>query len=218
MVSDASGARKYSELMGQFAYHLPTLEGGINLSAGLNFGLHMNGFDFGDMYAANMNDDWITTPFQHAAFNMGFGFLANVDRVFISFALPHVLEYDLGTASPVGRRLRHQYWSTGYTHPVNSVLDLRICGLVKSVADAPATVDVNFEMWIQETLSLGMMMRFNEGMGIQGSYRFKDGWRIHYGVDFPLNGLMQRSFGSHELGLAWDFGKRSIAYVNPRYF
>jgi len=55
-------------------------------------------------------------------------------------------------------------------------------------------------------------------MGVQTSYLFRDGWRVHYGVDFPLNGLMSRTFGSHEIGLAWDFGQRPVAFTNPRYF
>ena len=218
VLSDASGARSYSEVMGQVAYHLPTIEGGVNLSAGLSFGLQSDGFNFGDMYAVNMNDDWITTPFQQTNFNMGIGFLANLDRLYVSVGIPRIFEYALGNSAPIGRRLSHFYWTTGYTHSLNSVLDLRFCGLVKSVADAPSSVDMNLELWIQETLSVGTMVRFNEGMGVQGSYRFKDGWRVHYGVDFPLNGLMQRSFGSHELGIAWDFGKRPVAFVNPRYF
>ena len=218
VVNDASGARSHQDVMGQVAYHLPTVEGGLNLSGGLNFGLQMDGFDFGDMYAANMQDDWIAAPWQQSSFNMGFGFLANVEGAFLGVSVPHVLQYELGNAAPIGRYLRHRYWTFGYTHRLNSILEARLCGLVKSTKDAPSSVDVNAEVWFKESISVGLMARFREGMGVQTSYRFKDGWRVHYGVDFPLNGIMSRTFGSHEIGLAWDFGLRPVAYTNPRYF
>ncbi len=217
-VTDASGARSHKEIMGQMAYHLPTIEGGLNISGGLNLGLQLDGFDFGDMYAANMNDDWISAPWQQSAFNMGFGFLASIEGVFLGVSIPHILQYELGNAAPVGRYLNHRYLTFGYTHRVNSMLEARLCGLVKSVKDAPSSVDINAEVWVKEAISFGIMARFKEGMGVQTSYLFRDGWRVHYGVDFPLNGLMSRTFGSHEIGLAWDFGQRPVAFTNPRYF
>ena len=62
------------------------------------------------------------------------------------------------------------------------------------------------------------MGRINEGIGLQMAYLFQEDLRIHYAVDFPTNGLMSRSFGSHEIGLAWDLGQNQTAQKSPRHF
>ena len=86
------------------------------------------------------------------------------------------------------------------------------------VGGDPERVDVNAELWFEQSVSIGAMMRWKEGFGVQATYRHQMQWRFHYAVDFPLNGLANRNFGSHEIGLTWDFGRKPIAYQSPRYF
>lgn len=218
VMNDASGARSQREFMFQGAYHLPELTGGIHISAGLSIGLETAGYDFQNLQAYDLDDPAAIQPFNQTRFASGFGLLAHAESWYVSFAVPQLLENDLGATAPIGRSLRHLYTSAGYVHPLSSFVELRGAMLVKAVSGAPAVIDFNAECWLYDVLSVGAMARIGEGVGLQASYRFKDGFRFHYAVDFPTNGLMMRSFGSHEIGLAWDYGKRPVAYKSPRHF
>jgi len=218
VMNDASGARFQRELMLQAAYHLPELTKGIHVSAGLSLGLESAGYDFQNLTAYDLNDPAAVQPFNQTRFASGFGIMAHADMWYVSFSVPQLLENELGPTSPIGRSLRHLYTSAGYAYALSSFLELRGAVLVKNVSGAPAVIDLNAECWLYDVLSFGAMSRIGEGVGLQASYRFKDGFRFHYAVDFPTNGLMTRTFGSHEIGLAWDYGKRSVAYKSPRHF
>jgi len=218
VMNDASGARSQREFMLQAAYHLPELTKGIHISAGLSLGLETAGYDFQNLTAYDLDEPAAIQPFNETRFASGFGIMAHADMWYVSFSVPQLLENDLGTTSPVGQSLRHHYTSAGYAYALSSLLELRGAALVKTVSGAPAVIDVNAECWLYDVLSFGAMARIGEGVGLQASYRFKDGFRFHYAVDFPTNGLMTRSFGSHEIGLAWDYGKRPVAYKSPRHF
>ena len=217
-LNDASGARSQREFMGHVAYHSPELGNGIHISTGLSLGVQSAGYDFQSLMARDPNDMLLAAPYNALGFSTGAGVIMHASPWFLGFSAPHLLEQDLGNAEPIGRRNRHFYATAGYIHPLNDFIDVRAVSLVKWLADAPGVVDVNIEIWLFEVLSLGAMARYGEGVGVQTSYRFKEGWRFHYAVYFPTNGLMTRSFGSHEIGLAWDSGKRSVAYQSPRYF
>lgn len=218
VMSDKSGGRSQSEIKMHGAYHLPVFGPGIHMSTGLSLGLQTDGFAFQDLLARHPDDALLGAPYSQSSISAGFGFLAYAESWFVGYAMPQLFEHDLGDQSPVGLALQHHYVTGGYIHALNTTMDLRVSGLLKAVADAPMTVDVNVECWFLDVISVGIMNRWKEGMGVQASYRFKDGWRFHYAVDFPLNGLMTRSFGSHEIGLAWDYGKKPDAFKSPRYF
>lgn len=217
-MNDASGARAQREFMAQAAYHLPELNQGIHISAGLALGVESAGFDFNNLAMYDADDPASLQPFQQARFASAFGLLVHAEQWYASLSAPQLFQQDLGISSPVGKSLRHWYVSGGYIHALSEFVELRGAFLLKRVAQAPMVLDVNAECWFFDVLSVGAMVRVTEGMGLQASYRFKDGFRFHYAVDFPTNGLMMRSFGSHEIGVAWDYGKRPVAYKSPRHF
>jgi type IX secretion system PorP/SprF family membrane protein len=218
VLNDESGARNQREIMLHGAYHIPKIGSNIHGSIGLGFGLHSEGYDFQDLFTSDPGDALMMAPYAATRFNASFGILVHAEAWFAGYSLPQLMEHDLGDVAPMGRVLKHHYVTAGYIRPLNASIDIRVVGLFRAVADAPNSMDLNVECWFYDVISAGAMCRFNEGMGWQASYRFKEGWRFHYAVDFPLNGLMSRSFGSHEIGIAWDYGQVPIAFKSPRYF
>ena len=71
---------------------------------------------------------------------------------------------------------------------------------------------------MDDFISVGAMVRWREGIGFQASYRHDAAWRFYYALDVPLNGLINRNFGSHEIGISWDFGPMRPAFQSPRFF
>ena len=217
MVTDKSGARGHNEFMAHAAYHLPEIKG-IQWSAGLSLGFQNNHYDFSNLQVHHPGDLTQEMPYSETAFNAGFGVLGYKDGWYAGLSVPHLIEQSMGHQSTGPVQRRHWYLTGGKIIPINQVINARFCGLLKRVSGAPMTLDINGEIWFYDLIALGAMCRFNEGFGFQGSYLFRDEWRFHYAVDFPLNGLMNGSFGSHEIGIAWDFGRKPLAYKSPRYF
>jgi type IX secretion system PorP/SprF family membrane protein len=217
-LNDRSGARGHSEFMAHVAYHFPEIIQGFRISSGLSFGVQSNRYDFASLQVHDPGDPFQEMAYSESAFNAGFGVMAFRDDWYFGLSIPHLIEQSMGfqDSGPVQRR--HGYFTAGRLFRVNSAVDFRAAALMKKVQGAPMTVDVNAELWFEESVSLGAMMRWKEGFGVQATYRHQMEWRFHYAVDFPLNGLADRNFGSHEIGLTWDFGRKPIAYQSPRYF
>jgi len=223
---DRSGARGHNEFMVHGAYHFPKKIQSFNISTGLSLGVQSNRFDFSDLQVNDINDPLQAMAYKESAFNAGFGCAAHNDVWYFGLAIPHLVEQPMGFqgSGPVQRR--HYYLTTAYVKQMNSVLDVRGAVLMKKVSGAPMTADFGVEAWVLDKYSLGAMVRWREGIGFQASYAlddhgsipYNDQLRVYYAVDFPLNGLANRNFGSHELGISWDFGYRRNAYQSPRYF
>lgn len=217
-LTDRSGARGHREFMTHVAYHFPKPIKGFRLSTGMSMGVQSNWFDFSGLQAYDPGDPIQAAPYREAAFNAGFGAMAFKDEYYVGFSVPHLLEQAMGFqgSGPVQRR--HFYLTAGYVMRVNSVIDFRASSLIKKVGGAPMTMDLGGEVWMDDFVSLGAMLRWREGIGFQASYRHDASWRFYYALDIPLNGLMNRNFGSHEIGLTWDFGPMRPAFQSPRFF
>lgn len=217
-MNDRSGARGHSEFMAHVAYHLPEVIQGFRISTGLSFGVQSNRYDFASLQVHDLGDPLQEMAYSESAFNAGFGAMAFRDDWYFGLSIPHLIEQSMGFQGTGPVQRRHGYFTAGRLIPVNSAVDFRAAALMKKVQGAPMTVDFNVELWFEQSVSIGAMMRWKEGFGVQATYRHQMQWRFHYAVDFPLNGLANRNFGSHEIGLTWDFGRKPIAYQSPRYF
>lgn len=216
-MNDVSGARHQQEVMGQIAVRIIRSNEGPNLSAGLSLGLETAGFDFSNLNVADPGDPG-AAPAQQAGFAAGFGLLLNREDWYVSLAVPQLLERDLGSAQPTSRTKRHLYASGGIARRIRPHLELKSAFLAKYVADAPPVLDLNVECWVFDVVSLGVMARITEGLGVQASFRLAESMRLHYAVDFPTKGMMSRTFGSHEVGVAWGFGPSNKPLQSPRHF
>ena len=218
LMNDATGGRFYRTARLHGAYHLALNRSGLNVSAGLSVGLETVGVSFMDLYVPDGNDPLMAQPFRQGQLAAGAGLLVTGERWFASLAVPQLLQPAFRDLAPLGTSVRHGFLALGYAHSLSRSTSLQMSALVKRVQDAPTSVDVQVTWWLFDLFSLGVMGRYGEGMGVQASYTFKDGFRMAYAVDFPTNGLMSRSFGSHEIALVRDVGRLNRAITSPRFF
>ena len=216
-MNDVSGARHQQEVMGQIAVRIIRSPNGPNLSAGLALGVEAAGFDFSDLNVADAGDPG-AVPVQQMGFAAGFGVLLNREDWYVSVSVPQLLERDLGSAVPMSRSDRHLYLSGGMARQIRPHIELKSAFLAKAVAHAPPVLDLNVECWVFDAIAIGVMARLTEGMGVQAAFRIAESMRLHYAVDFPTNGMMSRTFGSHEVGIAWGFGPQNKPLQSPRHF
>ncbi len=218
LMNDAIGARFHRTARVHGAYHLALNDAGLRVSAGVSVGMESVGIAFTNLYIPDGQDPAMAQPYQQGQIAAGAGLVVHADRWFVSASVPQLLRPAFHSLAPIGGTVRHGFLAFGGSFPLSPSTELRGSALVKQAENAPVTVDLNVEWWLFDILSVGVMGRYGEGFGVQTAYKFKEGVRLHYAVDFPTNGLMSQTFGSHEIGFAWEYGRPKRAVSSPRFF
>lgn len=110
--------------------------------------------------------------------------------------------------------------SGAYKFHVSKYLAFEPVGLLKySVADQPIIqYDINFRAHlINELILLGLGYRggnYNNFFALMGGINIKDKFRLFYSYDFILSSFHQYSWGSHELTMGIQIGKRNPIHNN----
>ena len=90
--------------------------------------------------------------------------------------------------------------------------------LVKAVSGAPVQFDFNTNLWIQNTLALGVSYRTGDALVGMAELQLNDQLRIGYAYDRTFTNLSNYNSGSHELMLRMEFGSGSSRVSSPRIF
>ena len=221
IISDRIGSRSRTTFFGDYSYSLH-----FGADKQLNFGLSAGGeqisINYTDLVAVDPTDPTYTAGFSKLKLNVGAGLFYQDKNWFAGFSVPRINESSItGTNGVVisGEYIkRHYYLMGGYTHAVNSILDVKASTLVKVVSNAPVSVDINAGVEYMNNFSLGLLYRYNASVGFNFTYLLDSDLRFGYAFDFPVNGLVTaKTFGSHELMLLYSMNKKKNV-GSPRYF
>jgi len=218
--NDAIGARSRTSLYADYAYTL-RLKKNQKLNFGVSAGGEQISVDYSALYALDPTDPSYLASISQFKFNAGAGVYYYSDRFYAGFSVPRLSQsklYDGSYLLSGSYVKRHYFLSAGYVMPINSVIDLKSSFLVKMVANAPVTVDLNVNAFMYKKIWFGGMYRFNESIGVNAAYQVKEFLMFGYSFDYPINGLSSvRNFGSHEIMLSYSFAKNR-SFGSPRYF
>ncbi len=220
LVNDNIGARNRTSFYGNYAYTLH-FKNRSKLNLGLSAGGDLMSVDYNKLVAKDADETDYLVSLTKTTFNIGSGLYYSTTRFYLGLSSPRILETKLKNKSILisnAYTKRHFFLSTGYVFPINSILDLKTSMLLKMTANAPITVDLNANLFLNKTWWLGLMYRYNESVGFNFAYQHKESLMIGYGFDFPINGLSSlKNAGSHEIMVTYDFNKNK-AFGSPRYF
>jgi type IX secretion system PorP/SprF family membrane protein len=219
--NDRVGARRKTSGFVDIATSLKLDSKNNRLNFGLSFGLEDYAFGLNELYAVDPNDILLASSMNGTRFNAGLGVYYFGDKHYLGFSIPSVLETMIEFQdSDIRLNQRHFLLQGGYVFQLNSVIDFKPSTLVKYTAGAPIVFDLNASFLFYEKLWLGAMYRFDEGVGVNISFVLKEKFTLAYAYDFPLNRLLNNQFGSHEVGLIFDFSKfrGQNKIYSPRYF
>lgn len=218
--NDKIGARSRTSAFLDYSYTLQ-LGKERKLNFGISAGGDQIGVNYSDLNALDPTDPQYLASISQFKFNGGAGVYYYSNRFYAGLSVPRLIEaklYDGSVLLSGSYFKRHYFFTGGYVFPLNSVIDLKTSVLIKMVANAPVTADVNANLFFYRKFWFGGMYRYNESIGVNTAYQIKESLMFGYSFDYPINGLSSvRNFGSHEIMLSYIFGKNR-AYGSPRYF
>lgn len=223
ITNDQLGVISQFDVSGNFSYKL-------NLGAGkLSFGLRAGI----SSYSANLNDltYWDQDDPLYAQGNIsgelvtkfGFGAYYYTDKFFAGLSVPTIYSLDdniISENSEVSDYFtQHYYLNSGYVFETSSILAIKPSVLVKFEPAAPVQVDLNCNFMFFQKFWLGAGYRSGDALVGMVEYNVTPQLRAGYAYDYTLSDIADYSSGSHEIMIAYDFGKKVDAKTrSPRYF
>jgi type IX secretion system PorP/SprF family membrane protein len=220
LTNDIIGARRRTSVYGNYAYTLRINEKS-RLNLGVSFGGDMMAVDFSSLQAKDPSETDYLRSFTQTNFNIGTGIYYHTDRFYAGVSSPRLIQTKLedeNTNLSAAFIKRHYFFTTGYVFNINSIVDLKTSTLIKYTPNAPVTIDVNANAFINKKWWLGAMYRFHECVGMNFAYQHNQSIMFGYHYDFPINGLSTvRNLGSHEIMIRYEFNKNNLN-ASPRFF
>jgi type IX secretion system PorP/SprF family membrane protein len=217
VVRDQIGSVANTEIQAAFAYKLK-LDDKI-LSFGMQAGMvnfrsnvdKINPFDQNDpVFLANEN---VTKP------NVGAGMILRSDRYLLGLSVPRLLGTTIDVTDSNGSQelelyKQHFYFFGSYVIFLNENIRLKPATLLRAVGGSPLSVDLNFNLVLNERHSAGLFTRNFNSYGIILQTNFSDKYRLGYTFELPTNRSVGTQFNTHELFLGmklsvFDFHDRS---------
>lgn len=219
--NDVLGAKNRTSFYGDYAYTL-NFNKGRRLNFGMSLGAEQIVVDYASLLAIDPSETELLTSFSQFKFNSGLGAYYYGDKFYLGFSVPRVFQSSLKNNSVVFVNTfikRHYFLTGGYVFPINSVVDLKTSFLVKATANAPVTVDLNANVFLYKSFWAGLMYRYNESIGANIAYQYKEYLMVGYSFDYPVNDLvMVKNATSHEVMLTYSIHTKKNAFGSPRYF
>ena len=221
MYYDKLGIERTTGVQGFYSYSAPferaTLSLGMSFGA-LNYSLdrkRTNPYDQGDVLLQSSISKILPTA--------GFGALLSAEKWYVGVSAPALLKTKVmmdGTS--IIRRAgadQHYFITAGYIVPVSDVVVIKPSTMVKLVSGAPVQVDLNLNVWLNNTIGFGASYRTaNAVVGIL-EMRLSDNLRLGYAYDHGISKHLTYNTGTHELMLRHELGgKQGKRIVSPRFF
>lgn len=222
MYDDKLGIERTTGVNASYAFRIQLAESGT-LSLGLQAGLLNYRANYSQVRTFQSNDPAFSQNVAGLLPAAAAGVYYNADKFYIGFSTPALLKTKISydnvaeVASVSGRDL-HLFLATGCVIDLNQDLVLKPSLLVKSVSGAPIEYDLNANLWIQNTLSLGFSYRTGDSYVGMAELQMSKQFRIGYAYDKTFSNLSNLNNGSHELMLRMEFGNSTGKVASPRYF
>jgi type IX secretion system PorP/SprF family membrane protein len=218
-INDKAGPARQTGAYLDFAYRIRTGED-TRLSFGLKGGMNRYQADIASLStvepdAANVNiaGQWLP--------NFGFGLFWHAPLYYIGVSAPKLMENEIeatGTALVTASEARHYFIMGGYVFDLQRDLKFKPSFMLRSVAGAPLSLDLNANLLLRERIWFGVLYRFGNAFGAMGQYQVNDQLRVGYAFDLTTTRVGAYNAGTHEIMLGYDLRFVKGRTISPRYF
>ncbi len=218
LTHDRIGVSDQTGVYAVYAYRIKLKHG--TLSAGLQMGFDSYRTGFSRVKTEADGDQHFSVDNAQGFLpNFGTGVYYSTKRFYAGVSAPQLLNnlYP-GNEQSRARQFRHWFASAGYVFDLNRDLKLKPNVLVKAVQGAPASIDLNANLLIKETLWVGMSYRSFDALSWLVELQASPKIRIGYAYDMTVSPLKQVNSGSHELMLNYRVSLHKSKIITPRYF
>lgn len=144
--------------------------------------------------------------------NFGFGVHLFNDKYFVSFAIPNFLETVYfekknGQLSSANDKI-HSFLMAGYKLKLGKEMVFQPSFLLKTVPNAPMSLDLSSSLTYQDKVTLGVSVRIEDSIATFLNFKVNDFTRIGYAFDYTLSNFGQYNSGSHEVMLLFNLKRK----------
>ncbi len=210
---DVTGPTRRNGFNLSYSYHL-NLTASLKLSMAINAGVLTYGVDGTEITFNDPNDNILAQSQEKNIFpDAGFSFYLYAPKFFFGASAPQLIQNQLdfknSIEDPTGRLVNHYFITGGYTHELNSLIELEPSILVKYVKPLPIQFEASLRGIYKETAWVGFSYRQSDAIVLLGGYTFQDNFSIGYSYDIIQSDIQQYSTGTHEIMLSIKFNKSS---------
>lgn len=221
LVNDRIGVSRETALLTNYAYRLPIGRG--TLQFGLGAGVSLLQANWTSLAVQDRNDAQFAAD-TRSAFRPNFstGLFYYQKRFFVGASLPFALHHSFNVERQAwtmssAPKDQQPMLTGGYVFRIRKDLQLKPSTLIRYQSATGIQADLSANLIFRDRIWTGLSYRSNDA--ITGSFEVlpTPQWRIGYAYDLSISRLLPYHFGSHEVMVQYEFGKR-IRVRNSRYF
>lgn len=206
----------HSGMVGAYAYRLEFPDGSI-LSMGLQGGFSQLRIRYSELelddpsFAIGDISEW--QP------EFGAGLYFRTSRLYAGLSAPQMLRKTIDRPQNAFSVSPHYFLTTGYIFDLTRSVKVKPNVLLKSYRGNLFQMDVNCNLFLNDTFHLGASWRSQESVSAMFQIYFQDRFAFGYAYDAPYGNDMARlNNGSHEIMISYRGQKKKIRMINPRFF
>ncbi len=220
-INDKAGPVRQTSVFGDFAYRI-RLTAESQLAFGLKGGFNIHQADIASLSTVEQDPANVNTPGRLLP-NFGFGLFWHSDHYYIGLSAPKLLENDLqvNTSTVIlttAQERRHYFLIGGYVMDLDRDFKFKPSFMLRTVAGAPLSLDLNANFLFRERIWFGAMYRLGNAFGLMGQYQINDQLRAGYAFDLTTTRIGAYNAGTHEIMLSYDLRFIQGRTISPRYF
>ncbi|MDE3740565.1 type IX secretion system membrane protein PorP/SprF [Maribacter polysaccharolyticus] len=193
----------------------------VKMSLGINAGVDFFEVDYSKGSYYDQDDVLFSYDnYYNALPAIGAGIYIFNDNWYVGFSVPNLL---LNKSNVVGdtnliQRDNHMYFIGGYVVAINSATKLKPSILVKTIANAPATIDASLNVLFMQKFTLGVSHRFKDSFSAMAGFQISKNFFLGYSYDYSTSDLGDYNRGSHEIILKYLMPRWGPNARSPRFF
>jgi type IX secretion system PorP/SprF family membrane protein len=218
VLSDKIGVSENTEVQISYAYKISSSTS--TFSFGLQTGMVSYKNNFDNLNLRVNNDPLFQTGVDKATkFNVGAGATYMTDNLFVSLSVPRLINSKVvGAGAEVLAYERHYYLVGAYLWDIKPGFKMKPSVLLRAVAGAPLSYDINVNFYINNKFWAGVYTRSLNTLGILAQFDFLDAYKIGYSYEILSNDLTARFLPTHEIILSADLALFSHQSIYKRFF
>lgn len=150
-----------------------------------------------------------------------FGTYLYSTNMYAGFSVNHLMEnqikYETLPSDAFVVLKRHYTLSGGWAIPINDKSVFKPSTIIRYVANAPLSYDLNASILFNKIFWLGLSYRSSKSAVLLLEFNIKEFLRIGYSYDRTFTALRRFNSGSHEIMLGFDLNLKKTKSLSPRY-
>ncbi len=222
VINETIGATHTLDFYGSAAYRI-NFGADRNLSLGLQLGFNSFSLDQSKIVTEDNTDNALYGS-SNISMNTGIGAYYYTNKYFIGFSVPEFFTNIYNTTAGTYKTTFslsniHYYLYGGYVFEINDEVAIKPSMLSRVIYGAPFQNDFTGSVLLHKIIWLGLTYKSSKELVFLTEYIINDNFTVRYSFDYPFSDLNNvKNYGSHEVGIQYDFSLGKTVMRSIRYF